>query len=296
MTPLGARALLGLPAGELASLDLEAAEILGPFAAELHERVRAAGTWADRFAVVDGLLFQADRSSAGRPAPDAPEVAYAWRALLASRGAMPIADLAQETGWSARHLGGRFRAEIGLTPKAAARVIRFDRARRLLQRRSSARAERLRWPIWPRRAATTTRPTWPVSSASWPGARRAAGWPRSSETSKPGARRGGRIAAMTDRTPAPQVWPTLRARDALGLIRFLVEAFGFEETVVYADGDQVHHAQLSWPPGGGIMLGSARPDADGDRWPVQPGSFGATSSPTTRTSCSPGPRRPARKS
>jgi uncharacterized glyoxalase superfamily protein PhnB len=80
---------------------------------------------------------------------------------------------------------------------------------------------------------------------------------------------------MTDLTPAPQVWPTLRARDALALIRFLVEAFGFEETVVYADGDQVHHAQLSWPGGGGIMLGSAKPASDGDRWPLEPGSFGA---------------------
>jgi uncharacterized glyoxalase superfamily protein PhnB len=80
---------------------------------------------------------------------------------------------------------------------------------------------------------------------------------------------------MTDMTPAPQVWPTLRARDALALIRFLVEAFGFEETVVHADGGQVHHAQLSWPEGGGIMLGSARPASDDDRWPLKPGSFGA---------------------
>jgi uncharacterized glyoxalase superfamily protein PhnB len=78
---------------------------------------------------------------------------------------------------------------------------------------------------------------------------------------------------MTDTAPPPQVWPTLRARDARGLIRFLVDVFGFEETAVYADGDQVHHAQLSWPLGGGIMLGSARP-SDGDPWPVQPGSTG----------------------
>ena len=58
---------------------------------------------------------------------------------------------------------------------------------------------------------------------------------------------------------APMVWPTLRARDARGLIRFLVEAFGFEEVVVYGDADdgQVAHAELLWPVGGGIMLGSA---------------------------------------
>src|SRR5579859_7809443 len=79
---------------------------------------------------------------------------------------------------------------------------------------------------------------------------------------------------MTDNAPPPQVWPTLRAHDARALIRFLSEAFGFEETVVYGDGDRVDHAQLSWPPGGGIMVGSARPDSLEDR-SVQPGGFAA---------------------
>ena len=82
----------------------------------------------------------------------------------------------------------------------------------------------------------------------------------------------------TPDAPPPTVWPTLRARDARRLIRFLVDAFGFEETVAWGDqpdgsGDTVVHAQLSWPEGGGIMLGSAR-DTPGDPWPVQPGSTG----------------------
>ncbi|MGD0983146.1 MAG: VOC family protein [Acidimicrobiales bacterium] len=79
---------------------------------------------------------------------------------------------------------------------------------------------------------------------------------------------------MSENLPPAQVWPTLRARDAHGLIKFLVEAFGFEAVVVYGAGDRVDHAQLSWPLGGGVMLGSARPDDD-DRWPLRPGSFGA---------------------
>jgi uncharacterized glyoxalase superfamily protein PhnB len=47
---------------------------------------------------------------------------------------------------------------------------------------------------------------------------------------------------LTNSAPPPQVWPTLRATDARGLIRFLVEAFGFEETFVAGDGERVDHA------------------------------------------------------
>ena len=65
--------------------------------------------------------------------------------------------------------------------------------------------------------------------------------------------------------PPPTVWPAFRARDARDLIRFLVDAFGFEETAVYGDGDLVQHAQLSWPEGGGIMLGQWLTD-DARKW------------------------------
>jgi uncharacterized glyoxalase superfamily protein PhnB len=74
--------------------------------------------------------------------------------------------------------------------------------------------------------------------------------------------------------PPPQVWPTLRARDARALIRFLVDAFGFEEIAVYGEGDVVEHAELAWPPGGGVMLASVRESSNGVD-PSQPGTFGA---------------------
>jgi uncharacterized glyoxalase superfamily protein PhnB len=79
---------------------------------------------------------------------------------------------------------------------------------------------------------------------------------------------------MTDTTPAPQVWPSLRARDARALIKFLVDAFGFEETVVYGDGERVDHAELAWPEGGGVMFGSVRDSAEVSI-PVEPGGLGA---------------------
>jgi uncharacterized glyoxalase superfamily protein PhnB len=70
------------------------------------------------------------------------------------------------------------------------------------------------------------------------------------------------IGGMTTEPP-PQVWPTLGARNARALITFLVDAFGFEETVVYGDGDQVDHAELAWPPGGGVMLGTSDTNSPG---------------------------------
>lgn len=59
------------------------------------------------------------------------------------------------------------------------------------------------------------------------------------------------------------VWPTLCYRDAPAAIRFLVDAFGFEETVSYPGESEgtIEHAELRWPEGGGIMLGSHRPEA-----------------------------------
>jgi AraC-like DNA-binding protein len=134
LKPLGARALLGLPAGELYGIDTDASDVLGRVAVQMQERVRAAPSWPQRFAILDELLLR----QAGDARVVSPEVARAWRVLLASRGTAAVPELAREAGWSSRQLAARFRTEVGLGPKAAARVVRFDRARRLLQRRVAA--------------------------------------------------------------------------------------------------------------------------------------------------------------
>lgn len=59
------------------------------------------------------------------------------------------------------------------------------------------------------------------------------------------------------------VWPTFRVRDARAEIEFLQEAFGFEVAAQYpnaADPQRIDHAELVWPEGGGVMLGSCRED------------------------------------
>ena len=134
VSPLGVRALFGMPAGELAGLDLEVGELLGRLGDDLQERLRTAPTWRERFRLLDDGLGR--RLDPDRAPP--PEVARAWRVLRASGGTARIADVARDVGWSERHLAARFRTEIGLTPKAAARVIRFDRARRLVPHRGGA--------------------------------------------------------------------------------------------------------------------------------------------------------------
>lgn len=58
------------------------------------------------------------------------------------------------------------------------------------------------------------------------------------------------------------IWPCLNYRDAPGAIRFLVDVVGFREKAVHTsdDGRHVQHAELTWPEGGGVMLGSAKED------------------------------------
>ena len=56
--------------------------------------------------------------------------------------------------------------------------------------------------------------------------------------------------------------PTLKYKNAPAMIDWLGRAFGFEKHAVYADGDTVHHAELTLG-GGMIMLGSAKDDAFG---------------------------------
>ncbi|WP_067471457.1 helix-turn-helix domain-containing protein [Actinomadura hibisca] len=128
LTPFGVLTLLGVPPGELADSAACLTDLLGSPAAALVARLGETPGWAARFALLDRFLL--DRLERG-PVPD-PEVARAWELLARSGGRVPVADLAAEVGWSRRHLACRFRAQVGLTPKVTARVLRFERAAGLL--------------------------------------------------------------------------------------------------------------------------------------------------------------------
>jgi AraC-like DNA-binding protein len=129
LTPLGARALFGLPMHELSNRVVELDDLLGRGADELIERMWEAPSWDRRFAILDdALAFRADRA----PRPES-ELVWAWGRMRSSAGRARVSGLADELGWSHRRLIARFREGIGLAPKTLGRVLRFERVSRLLQ-------------------------------------------------------------------------------------------------------------------------------------------------------------------
>ncbi|WP_326566315.1 helix-turn-helix domain-containing protein [Amycolatopsis rhabdoformis] len=123
LEPALATAVLGT--GLSGAIPLEA--VLGRDAARWEDRLRGAPTWDARFALAASLL----RARLGSRPVDA-EVAYTWHRTLVGRGLTRVERLAEEVGWSRKRLWARFRAQLGITPKRAARLVRFDHAAHLL--------------------------------------------------------------------------------------------------------------------------------------------------------------------
>ena len=74
---------------------------------------------------------------------------------------------------------------------------------------------------------------------------------------------------MTADQRQPTVFHSLSYADAPAAVEFLAAAFGFVANGVYtdeADTTLIVHAQMDWPPGGGIMLGSSRNRAGDEAW------------------------------
>jgi AraC-like DNA-binding protein len=123
LSPVAAHAVLGA-APELSGVVLSLDDLWGADAVRIQERLRAARSWEERFALVDVAL--ARRHDAGRAVD--PEVAFCWGQMIAGRGRTRVDGLAAEVGWSRKRLWSRFRSQIGVAPKRAAQLIRFDAA------------------------------------------------------------------------------------------------------------------------------------------------------------------------
>ncbi|WP_425276270.1 helix-turn-helix domain-containing protein [Streptomyces carpinensis] len=123
LSPLITRTVLGVSPADLdgvVALD----DVWGREAARIRERLSEASSWEERFALTEALL---ERRCGAQALVD-PEVAWAWRRIVGSRGIVRVEGLASEVGWSRKRLWFRFRSQVGLPPKRAAQLVRFDRA------------------------------------------------------------------------------------------------------------------------------------------------------------------------
>lgn len=133
LTVTGARALLGVSAAALSGELLDLAEV-APTLRHLPEQLageRDARRWAAL--VTRELVAALARNGEPRPA------AAVGRALARLTRGVRVQEVADEVGYSRRHLSTLVRAECGLTPKELQRVARFERSRARLGHRPLAR-------------------------------------------------------------------------------------------------------------------------------------------------------------
>jgi transcriptional regulator GlxA family with amidase domain len=80
-----------------------------------------------------GLVEQFVRRRLRRNAVGSAAVAWAYERILRSQGDIRISRIANALDWSRKHLVARFNKEVGVGPKAIARMVRFNRALAIAQ-------------------------------------------------------------------------------------------------------------------------------------------------------------------
>ena len=129
LTPLAAHRLLRMPMSELTNQAVELDDLFGRSVTDLAERLAELSSWPARFALLDAELGRRLQEAP----PVSPDAAWAYRELSRRGGDMRIAELSSLIGCSRRHLATRFRRQVGMTPKAFARVLRFHRVVRAVR-------------------------------------------------------------------------------------------------------------------------------------------------------------------
>jgi AraC-like DNA-binding protein len=125
LSPVVVGTVLGVSPAELGGSVVGLDDVWGSHVSRICEQLSYASSWADRFDAIDALLTR--RQAAQRSSVD-PEVAWVWNRILMCHGEVRVDNLASEVGWSRKRLWSRFHSQIGLPPKRAATLVRFDHA------------------------------------------------------------------------------------------------------------------------------------------------------------------------
>lgn len=128
LTPLGAFRALGVAAHEITEAITPLDDIVERGIAALRARVAETPDPADRLALVEAWL----RSRLAQGPRLSAIAVGAWRFLAGLHGAVRVGEAAGAVGVTPRQLGRVFHEQIGLAPKAAGQLLRFDRALRLM--------------------------------------------------------------------------------------------------------------------------------------------------------------------
>lgn len=135
-TPGGARSWLGVPLHELTGRIEEAGAVCGAAALRLCAAIEYASTSSERVAAAESAI----RITLRRPTVTADAIGRAVAVIERGAGTLSIDLVARAAGLGARQLERRFLDEVGVTPKALARIVRFQRALRGLRAGTPAAA------------------------------------------------------------------------------------------------------------------------------------------------------------
>jgi AraC-like DNA-binding protein len=124
LKPEGVAAFLRDTPSAIAGAVVDLDDMLGAEVETLREQIAATRDLRRR-----ALLLAAAVARHLDPAPALSDpVRFALDALHGTRGGAPVRELVRATGYSHRWLTERFRAEVGLAPKAYGRLVRFEAA------------------------------------------------------------------------------------------------------------------------------------------------------------------------
>ncbi|HWK63458.1 MAG TPA: AraC family transcriptional regulator [Rhizobiaceae bacterium] len=121
-TPFGAWRFFGRPMEELANRMVTLEDLDDPELVEFRQRLWEEPDWERRLGTAEHFIVGRLR----RTSLADPTLVWAFRHMLAKRGNVQIADIAEKLDCSRKHLSQRFRLQFGLPPKVVARMIRFQ--------------------------------------------------------------------------------------------------------------------------------------------------------------------------
>ncbi len=139
LRPGAFHALFGIPASELTNQVIGLDEVLGRAAIELIEQLAEEASPADRVRCLERTVLSCMRSDCRRDDLIAQRLVMTMQQLPI----MPIAQLADKLGYSARQLQRKLNDIIGLSPRLYQRLCRFEKALEFM--RGSSGSEKISW-------------------------------------------------------------------------------------------------------------------------------------------------------